>query len=197
MVGGFVGVVGVGGGVGFVEAQAADHLVDGHALDAGGAGGGGDVVVVGLEEGFEVLAVEFVDQALLGDLEGDVDVDVAELAVFFGGRFEAQGRVVGEQDGALVRHGWPGNLRELRNAVERIVLLAGGDEVGVADLPAEVGGEGPEIDDLYRPFRSLDEGVRAFQLYFLRRLLRESRGDVAVAAKRAGISTEELRKALG
>jgi len=102
-----------------------------------------------------------------------------------------------EAIGALVRHDWPGNLRELRNAVERIVLLAREDEVGLADLPAEVGGEASEIDDLYRPFASLSEGVRAFERYFLRRLLRESKGDVAAAARRAGISTGELRKTLG
>jgi two-component system nitrogen regulation response regulator NtrX len=98
--------------------------------------------------------------------------------------------------GALVRHDWPGNLRELRNAVERIVLLAGA-EVSIADLPSQVGGEGTEIDDLYRPFGSLEEGVRAFERYFLRRLLREAKGDVAVAARRAGLSTAELRKTLG
>jgi two-component system nitrogen regulation response regulator NtrX len=102
-----------------------------------------------------------------------------------------------EAIGALVRHDWPGNLRELRNAVERIVLLAREDEVGLADLPAEVGGEASEIDDLYRPFASLSEGVRAFERYFLRRLLRESKGDLAAAARRAGISTAELRKTLG
>jgi NtrC-family two-component system response regulator AlgB len=40
---------------------------------------------------------------------------------------------------ALERHGWPGNLRELRNAVERGVILAAGPEVGVSDLPAQLG----------------------------------------------------------
>jgi two-component system, NtrC family, response regulator AlgB len=32
---------------------------------------------------------------------------------------------------------WPGNLRELRNVVERAVILAGGDTLGLADLPEE------------------------------------------------------------
>src|SRR5205085_1735166 len=41
---------------------------------------------------------------------------------------------------AVARHPWPGNLRELRNAVERGVLLAADDEVGLAQLPAAVGG---------------------------------------------------------
>ncbi len=43
----------------------------------------------------------------------------------------------------LRRYGWPGNLRELRNVVERLVLLAGEDSVAAADvrlvLPASHG----------------------------------------------------------
>ena len=44
---------------------------------------------------------------------------------------------------ALERYGWPGNLRELRNAIERAVILAVGDVVGLADLPAAVGAPAP------------------------------------------------------
>lgn len=33
---------------------------------------------------------------------------------------------------------WPGNLRELRNTIERAVILARGDQVQVSDLPVEV-----------------------------------------------------------
>jgi NtrC-family two-component system response regulator AlgB len=40
---------------------------------------------------------------------------------------------------AVKRYPWPGNLRELRNAVERGVILAAGPRVDVADLPAQVG----------------------------------------------------------
>lgn len=36
---------------------------------------------------------------------------------------------------ALRRHDWPGNLRELRNAIERGVILAKGPEVDLAHLP--------------------------------------------------------------
>ena len=39
---------------------------------------------------------------------------------------------------ALVAYRWPGNIRELRNVVERIVLKAQGQPIGCADLPAEV-----------------------------------------------------------
>jgi NtrC-family two-component system response regulator AlgB len=44
-----------------------------------------------------------------------------------------------EAKAALERHAWPGNLRELRNAVERAVILAAGPEVGLSDLPAQFG----------------------------------------------------------
>jgi two-component system, NtrC family, response regulator AlgB len=39
---------------------------------------------------------------------------------------------------ALARHAWPGNLRELRNAIERAAILAEGPEVGLADLPERI-----------------------------------------------------------
>jgi NtrC-family two-component system response regulator AlgB len=44
-----------------------------------------------------------------------------------------------EARAALQRHPWPGNLRELRNAVERSVILCAGDTIGLGDLPAQVG----------------------------------------------------------
>ena len=36
---------------------------------------------------------------------------------------------------ALMRHGWPGNLRELRNAIERAAILARGTKIEAEDLP--------------------------------------------------------------
>jgi NtrC-family two-component system response regulator AlgB len=38
---------------------------------------------------------------------------------------------------AFAGYGWPGNLRELRNVIERAVILAAGETVGLADLPEE------------------------------------------------------------
>ncbi|MEC8425313.1 MAG: sigma-54 dependent transcriptional regulator [Myxococcota bacterium] len=41
---------------------------------------------------------------------------------------------------ALARHPWPGNVRQLENALERAVIVAAGDSVDLADLPVDVGG---------------------------------------------------------
>ena len=38
----------------------------------------------------------------------------------------------------LERHGWPGNIRELRNAIERMAILTSGDRITVDSVPLEI-----------------------------------------------------------
>ncbi|MBU1700971.1 MAG: sigma-54 dependent transcriptional regulator [Candidatus Eisenbacteria bacterium] len=40
-----------------------------------------------------------------------------------------------EAESALTNHPWPGNIRELRNTIERAVILGSGEQVGKSDLP--------------------------------------------------------------
>jgi two-component system, NtrC family, response regulator AlgB len=42
---------------------------------------------------------------------------------------------------AICAYSWPGNLRELRNAIERAVIMAKGNKIGLEDLPAELRGQ--------------------------------------------------------
>ena len=42
---------------------------------------------------------------------------------------------------ALQRYRWRGNIRELRNTIERLVIMTPTDLVRVEDLPAEIRGE--------------------------------------------------------
>jgi two-component system nitrogen regulation response regulator NtrX len=44
---------------------------------------------------------------------------------------------------ALQQYRWRGNIRELRNAVERLMIMAPGDTVRVEDLPPDIRGGGP------------------------------------------------------
>jgi NtrC-family two-component system response regulator AlgB len=46
-----------------------------------------------------------------------------------------------EASAAIRAYSWPGNLRELRNAIERAVIMAKGSKVGLADLPVELRGQ--------------------------------------------------------
>jgi two-component system response regulator HydG len=38
----------------------------------------------------------------------------------------------------LLAHSWPGNVRELKNVAERLTIRAGGREIQISDLPADV-----------------------------------------------------------
>jgi NtrC-family two-component system response regulator AlgB len=71
----------------------------------------------------------------------DVTALAEHLLAFFASR---SGRTLSgftpQARDALRSHCWPGNLRELRNAVERAAILAAGPEVGLADLPVRVAG---------------------------------------------------------
>ena len=97
---------------------------------------------------------------------------------------------------ALKAHTWPGNVAELRNLMERLLLLTDAEVVQVEDLPEELGGAGRAVEDLYREFASLDEGLEAFARYYVRRILNEERSDEKRAARRLGLTPAGLRKRL-
>jgi len=46
---------------------------------------------------------------------------------------------------ALQRYRWKGNIRELRNTVERMIIMTGGDTIDVADLPDVVRSPGAAV----------------------------------------------------
>jgi two-component system, NtrC family, response regulator AlgB len=51
-----------------------------------------------------------------------------------------------EAEQALQRYSWPGNLRELRNVIERAVILAGSEEIDLPDLPEKFLQSPPRTD---------------------------------------------------
>jgi two-component system nitrogen regulation response regulator NtrX len=53
---------------------------------------------------------------------------------------------------ALQRHRWKGNIRELRNTVERTIIMTGGDTIDVADLPEIV--RSPSAGGAFSPSKS-------------------------------------------
>lgn len=69
--------------------------------------------------------------------------DLARLAQSFLKFFaEDSGRLVQKFSpsawSAISTHTWPGNLRELRNAIERAVILSRGEQLEASDLPVEI-----------------------------------------------------------
>ena len=69
--------------------------------------------------------------------------DIVELAVHFLKRSSNRlGKTMTDIEepavAALLNYDWPGNIRELENAIERATVLAEGEAIGVEDFPEEV-----------------------------------------------------------
>jgi DNA-binding NtrC family response regulator len=96
---------------------------------------------------------------------------------------------------ALERHSFPGNVRELRNLVERLVILSPADAITAEDVAAALGmGTSPGAAGLYRPgvpFRVLsEEAERAI----LEEALAHHGGQMAKTARALDLERSHLYK---
>jgi NtrC-family two-component system response regulator AlgB len=48
---------------------------------------------------------------------------------------------------AMCRYDWPGNVREIRNVMERLILLSAGREIQLSDLPEKIVRPKPALAD--------------------------------------------------
>ena len=62
--------------------------------------------------------------------------DIPQLVDFFLARYDVQ--IAGEAMEVLMNYGWPGNVDELKNAVEQAVNLSESNRIELKDLPARV-----------------------------------------------------------
>lgn len=98
----------------------------------------------------------------------------------------------------LERHGWPGNIRELRNTVERSLLSCPGQTIDVEHLPVAIvtsGGStgGGEKFSLNKPGeKNLDQWLEEVERGAILDALSHCKGVQAHAAKRLGISERSL-----
>jgi DNA-binding NtrC family response regulator len=102
--------------------------------------------------------------------------------------------------GALMRYDWPGNVRQLENAVERALAVVDGPRIPLEALPDEVlsrvsGRTLAGLSQLtYREAVELARD-RASREYLIA-LMREFGGSVTQAAERAGMERESLHRLL-
>ena len=94
---------------------------------------------------------------------------------------------------ALASHNWPGNVRELQNVVERGVVLADGQRLGIEDLPVELSRLAVSSDTSRGAFQ---EAVRSFKRELVRSALRMCNGNKLKAAQELQISRCYLHRLL-
>jgi DNA-binding NtrC family response regulator len=94
---------------------------------------------------------------------------------------------------ALERYRWPGNVRQLINAVERAKILADDQEILVDDLPPEVLAENPAVTAVEAP---VSDELAALQRAHVLEILNREKGNKARAARALGVNRRSLYRML-
>ena len=113
-------------------------------------------------------------------------------------------RTIGEDAMAVLQsHDWPGNVRQLRNNVERLMILAGGDADAVIDasmLPQDVGAMVPSLPNgaggehlMGLPLRDARE---MFEREYLRAQINRFGGNISRTAEFVGMERSALHRKL-
>ena len=88
---------------------------------------------------------------------------------------------------ALLTHNWPGNVRALRHAAERAVIMADGDQYRIEDFPLPGGGQVPVVPVVGETL-NLDQ----LEKQMIERALRMHHFNISLAATELGLSRGAL-----
>ncbi len=131
--------------------------------------------------------------------------DIADLArsfvQFFAGRVKKKvGGLTGGAERALLGYDYPGNVRELRNIIERAVILAAGSEVTERDLILPQHGTPAAAGEIFFGLGPDDQGappkLDAVERAYVARVLEHCDGRRMAAAQALGISYPTFLKRL-
>ncbi len=95
----------------------------------------------------------------------------------------------------LGQHAWPGNIRELRNVLERATLLCDDHRLSAADIQAAIGPLKPNPHAQNNPVReTLKVASERFERQMIEAALEECAGNVPQAARLLGVGRSTLYK---
>jgi DNA-binding NtrC family response regulator len=151
------------------------------------------------EDLFYRLDVVRVEVPPLRDRPEDVEPLVERfLAEFTAERAGGALQCTREAMTVLAAYRWPGNVRQLRNAIERASALVRGPEITVGDLPAEVARGADDVavaDSTHESFQEMkSRKIAAIEINYITVLLRRYDGNVTHCAQQAGMSRSAFQK---
>jgi two-component system nitrogen regulation response regulator NtrX len=94
----------------------------------------------------------------------------------------------------LKTYHWPGNIRELQNVVERLLILSEGEKIGIRHLPQNLLAAPAAIVDSAAGELSLKQVREAAERRFIEACLKKCGGNVSEAARLMGIERTNLHK---
>ncbi|MEQ9502025.1 MAG: sigma-54 dependent transcriptional regulator [Deltaproteobacteria bacterium] len=149
------------------------------------------------EDLFYRLNVVPVQLPPLSERTGDIALLASSFLERFNAQFKKQIAFSPEVYRRLESYAWPGNIRELENKVEQIVVMARESEVRADDIdlgaaPA-AGAAAPRIQAGFGTFKDEKDAIlRRFERDYVTAVLEEAEGHITNAAKRAGLDRKNL-----
>ncbi len=141
------------------------------------------------------LNVIEIDMPPIRDRRDDIQLLVNHFVQRFAGE-----RPLSVSDSAmdrLIRHDWPGNVREIENAIERAAALSDTDEITEADLPPALAeGAAPATGSSGFSHLPLQEARERFEQIYIDEVLTRTSGNITHAAKAAGIAWQNFHQKL-
>ncbi len=126
--------------------------------------------------------------------------DVLKLADTFLLQLQSDSRrITGFADEVIecfLRYEWPGNIRELRNVIERAVALSRTETVVLSDLPKAIRASTPATLRLVSALTEIsrEEALDHADHNYLSALLKKHEGNISQAAREAGLSRQGMHK---
>ena len=122
--------------------------------------------------------------------------DIPLLVQYFLERFNQRNRrrvnISQEAVKLLASMSWPGNVRELENLIERLAIFAAGDEISAEEVERERARRNDATSTPENSTASLPGKVQEMERQEILRVLRESGGNKALAARKLGIERKTL-----
>ncbi|HEU0015701.1 MAG TPA: sigma-54 dependent transcriptional regulator, partial [Longimicrobium sp.] len=149
------------------------------------------------EDLFYRLAVVTVTLPPLRERGSDLDLLATHFVAQYAREHGRPVRAVAEEVfNVLHRHPWPGNVRQLRNAAERAVVMSQGEILLPQHLPADIlhAPDAPAANGAHPPAEPPLVTLEEMEKRMIRRALRETGNNVTVAAERLGIHRNTLRR---
>ncbi len=131
---------------------------------------------------------------LLRERASDIPLFVEHFLVEFSKETDREVPTISKDAmGILLKYGWPGNIRELKNLIERLVIMTQTTEITPANLPSYILGAEP-VTGASHPYSNehLKEARRDFEREFIHHKLKEFKGNISRTAEAIGIERSHL-----
>jgi DNA-binding NtrC family response regulator len=129
----------------------------------------------------------------LRDRRADIPLLLDHFLALYTRKYKVRERVLSESVvTALCAYDWPGNVRALRHATERAVILGEGDTYRLEDFPLPKSSQPPSMASAFAEARPDDLNLERVERQMVERALHKHHFNISLAAAELGLTRASL-----